>query len=146
MRYGYATYEHAETWNTIGGDTREEAVLDAFTEAGEDYDTVYVCEQKPVDKLTPLLQAGDVDGLLERAEEWASEENGHGTWYEDNIYDHSEEAKAELDALLRVAFESWLEKRPGAGVWEAVNKTKHLRSELPESDAAVDPVSRVTTG
>jgi len=128
MKYGYATDAQAETWNAIDGATRDEAAINALA-AEPDYAVVYVCEQQPIDKLPPLMDAADVDDLLERANEWASE-NGVGTWYEDDIYDSSFNGKAYLERMLKAAFLEWLARYPGPNVWERVNVTEHQRAAL----------------
>lgn len=130
QKFGYATYREAETWSAIDGDTREEAAINALAEV-PDSPSVYVCEQKPINKIPPLVWAAEVDRLLESANEYASE-NGIGTWYEDDIYAASREARRDLEALLEAAFSTWLAKHPGPNVWECVNITEHQRGVITE--------------
>lgn len=125
-KYGYATYRDAETWDNIDGDTREEAALNVFEELGdEELELVYICEVKPIDKLS-LLEP-DVERLLEDADEHAYEE---APWWDDSVFASSTEARARLSLLLQEAFARWLEEHPGPSIWQAVNVTEHTREDV----------------
>ncbi len=128
-KYGYATYREAESWLSIDGETREEAARNAFKEC-DDAQTVYVGEQRPIDKLRGLTRALDGDNLLEAADEIACED---APWWDDSLYVLAPDAKAELERLLHEAAAAWLAKYPGPNVWQIENVTEHQRMPLPSA-------------
>ena len=131
MAYGYATARDSETWQTIGGETREEAAalawaaVDALApadlaDAGSTL--IYICERHPVDKAAVLCDAIDAANILDSADE----DGGSDVWpwWDDSAFDPS---VAGLQMELERAARRWLEQYPGPDIWTSANITEHRR-------------------
>lgn len=121
-RWGYAGSKDAEAWHGALL-TREEAIRegrDYMLEcgAGEAGCWIHSGHMVSVESVLP-----DVDALLERMAEQANEQAGEAA---DDYPSVTEEAKAELEALLR----GWVEKHATPDFWVADGEAEFIAAPL----------------
>lgn len=123
-RFGWALSEYDETWASCGdARTREEAAAVAFAAEPEAL-VVWTCVAKPVD-LLPVLMT--VDGQM--TVEWAWDAVGDvAPWVDDDPFQKSPEALADLDERLREAYRGWMAAFPPDTPWQAEEMRRHERS------------------
>ena len=117
MIYGHASYEDAEQYSGTFP-TREEAIAEGTTEYGGEPFYVMAGESPEAASLMP-----DADHILDIMAGNAHDNYGHDLT--EDFPEVTEEAKAELDALLK----DWANKHVEVTFWEAVGTPERIEPE-----------------